>query len=109
MQTVTVTIQTAGPSRSAKNGNPFERSGETLALGSLLFPLLGIRRVRKTLLGRGLVMLLLVAAGLAGMASLSGCGAGNGFNGQAVKNYTVTVTAVSGGVQHSFDVNLNLQ
>ena len=109
MQTATITIQTAGLSRSAKNGNPFERSGEPLAVSFLLFPLLGIRRVRKTLLGRGLVMLLLVAAGLAGMASLSGCGAGNGFNGQAAKNYTVTVTAVSGEVQHSFDVNLNLQ
>lgn len=43
------------------------------------------------------------------MASLSGCGSANGFNGQAVKNYTVTVTAVSGEVQHSIDVNLNLQ
>ena len=69
---MTITIRkTAGLSRSAKNGNPFKRSGETLAVSFLLFPLLGIRRVRKTLLGRGLVMLLLVAAGLAadGLAS----------------------------------------
>ena len=60
-------------------------------------PLLGIRRVRKTLLRRGLVMLLLVAEGC-GTAFVSGC-AGNGFNGQTPKNYTVAVTAVSGGAQ----------
>jgi hypothetical protein len=108
-QTVTIAIQTAGPSRSAKNGNPFERSAGPLALGLLLFPLLGVRRAPRTLLGRRLALVLLMITGLAGMASLAGCGAANGFNGQAVKNYTVTVTAVSGEVQHSVDVNLNLQ
>ena len=46
---------------------------------------------------------------LAGIVSLSGCGAQNGFNGQAVKNYSLTVTATSGQIAHSFDVNLNLQ
>ena len=46
---------------------------------------------------------------LAGVVSISGCGTANGFNGQAVKNYTVTVTAASAGVQHSFDLNLNVQ
>jgi len=107
-QTVMLTIQTQGPATAAKKGSPFER-GAPLMFGFLLLPLLGVRRMRKTWLGRGAMMVLLMLAGIAGMASLSGCGAANGFNSQAVKNYTVTVTAASAGVQHSFDLTLNVQ
>uniref|UniRef100_A0A7V4XSK6 CSLREA domain-containing protein n=1 Tax=Acidobacterium capsulatum TaxID=33075 RepID=A0A7V4XSK6_9BACT len=108
-QTVTMTIQTPPPGTTAKNSNPLGGGETTLALAFLLCPLLGVRRVRKNLLARGMVMVLLLAAGLAGMASLTGCGTGTGFNGQTAGNYTITVTATSGGVQHSFDVNLNVQ
>jgi hypothetical protein len=108
-QTVTMTIQTPPPSTTAKNSNPLGGGETTLALAFLLCPLLGVRRVRKNLLARGMVMVLLLAVGFAGMASLTGCGTGTGFNGQTAANYTITVTATSGGVQHSFDVNLNVQ
>jgi hypothetical protein len=88
---------------SQRRGLCFEREAP-LALGVLLLPLIGRRRIRN-----GLLSLMIAGALLAGVVSISGCGSANGFNGQAVKNYTVTVTAVSGGVQHNVDVNLNLQ
>ncbi len=111
-QNVTLTIQTPQPGTSARNSpmprEPFER-GAPLALGFLLLPMLGMRRIRKRWLGRSAIILLLVIAGMAGAVSLTGCGTANGFNGQAVNNYSITVTATSGGVQHSFAVNLNVQ
>ena len=96
-----LTIQTARP--TAKTSHPFEREAP-LAFAVLLLPFLGRRRAR-----HGLFRLMIAAVLLAAVVSISGCGATNGFNGQAVKNYTVTVTAASAGVQHSFDVNLNVQ
>ena len=55
-------------------------------------------------------LLLLSFVGLAGIVSLIGCGAaGNGFLGQAQKNYIITITATSGSIQHTFTVNLDLQ
>ena len=100
-QSVALTVKTASP--SAKTGDPFE-SKAPLAFAVLLLPLLGRRRVRHRLLG-----LMIAGALLAGVASISGCGAQDGFDAQAVKNYTVTVTAVSAGVEHNVNVNLNLQ
>ena len=100
-QTVVLTVQT--PSPTAKTSYPFERD-VPLALGVLLLPLMARRRARA-----GLLSLIIAGALVAGAISISGCGSQNGFNGQAVKNYTVTVTALSGGVQHNVDVNLNLQ
>jgi CSLREA domain-containing protein len=100
-QRVTLTVQTASP--TAKTSHPFEQDAP-LAFGVLLLPLLGLRRARG-----GLLSLMIAGVLLAGIVSLSGCGAQNGFNGQAVKNYSLTVTATSGQIAHSFDVNLNLQ
>jgi hypothetical protein len=87
-QTVVLTVQTASP--TAKTSNPFEREAP-LAFAVLLLPLIGLRRARS-----GLLSLMIAAALLTGVVSISGCGGQNGFDGQAVKNYTVTVTAVSG-------------
>jgi hypothetical protein len=100
-QTVVLTVQTASP--TAKTSHPFEREAP-LAFAVLLLPFLARRRAR-----HGLLRLMIAGVLLAGLVSISGCGTENGFNGQAVKNYTVTVTAASAGVQHSFDVNLNVQ
>jgi hypothetical protein len=100
-QSVVLTVQTASP--AAKTSHPFERDAP-LAFGVLLLPLMGRRRVRN-----GLLSLMIAGALLAGVVSISGCGSANGFNGQAVKNYTATVMAVSGGVQHNVEVNLKLQ
>jgi hypothetical protein len=41
--------------------------------------------------------------------SLSGCGGQKGFNSLATENYTITVTAASGQLSHSFNVTLNVQ
>jgi hypothetical protein len=48
---------------------------------------------------------------LAATAGLSGCGGynGNGFFGQSPQNYTITITATSGSIQHSVSVMLNVQ
>ena len=100
-QTVTLTIQTA--SQTAKQNNPLER-GEPLLLGFLLLPLAGMRRLR-----RHLVFVLFLSVTLVGVMSLSGCGGHNGFNSQAPENYTITVTAASGQLSHSFNVTLNVQ
>jgi hypothetical protein len=77
----------------------------TLAL--LLVPLVGVARMRSSTYRLRKTALLALFA-LAGIGAV-GCATGNGFFLQQPANYTVTVTAVSGGVQHSFDVNLNLQ
>jgi hypothetical protein len=98
---VVLTVQTASP--TAKTSHPFEREAP-LAFAVLLLPLMGLRRARGGLLG-----LMIVGALLAGAMSISGCGSQNGFNGQAVKNYSLIVTATSGQIVHTFDVNLNLQ
>ena len=100
-QAVVMTVQTPGP--TAKTSHPFERE-VPLAFAVLLLPLMGRRRARAGLLG-----LMIAGALLAGAISISGCGSQNGFNGQAVKNYSLIVTATSGQIVHTFDVNLNLQ
>jgi hypothetical protein len=100
-QTVVLTVQTASP--TAKTSHPFEREAP-LAFVVLLLSLMGLRRARS-----GLLSLMIAGALLAGVVSISGCDAQNGFYDQAVKNYSLIVTATSGQSAHSFDVNLNLQ
>ena len=109
-ETVSLTIQTA--SASASNAvSPLDRRLAPIALGLLLLPLIGARRLRRSgkTLGRMLYLGLLIIGGAIGTGVLSGCGSSNGFLGQAPTNYTVTVTATSGTVQHTASVNLNLQ
>ncbi|HEX4066124.1 MAG TPA: MBG domain-containing protein [Acidobacteriaceae bacterium] len=108
-QNVIMTIQTEASSTAAQNGNLMEHGGSLLAFGVLVLPFAGMRRLRRTLLGRGALLSLLFAVAAAAAISLSGCGAANSFHEQTVKNYTITVAASSGGVQQSFAVTLNLQ
>jgi len=72
-------------------------------------PLASARRLRNSgrRLGHHLMLLLLIAVAVTGLAFLSGCGSRNGFF--AVTNYPITITATSGPVQHSLVVNLELQ
>lgn len=109
-QTITLAIQTT--SASASNAiSPLGRRLAPIALGLLLLPLAGTRHLRRTgrTIGRMLCLLLLLLGGAISTGVLSGCGTNNGFFGQAPKNYTVSVTAISGTVQHTAAVNLNLQ
>lgn len=127
-QNISLTIQTATTTTATDNESGSLFGGARLAFCFLLFPLLGVRKVRKQLLRHGLrngaMLLLLVVIGAAGMATLSGCGGGassgnsagsgtsassGGSQSQPAKAYTVTVTATSGSASHSFNVNLNLQ
>jgi hypothetical protein len=107
-QTVTLNVQTADI--AAKNTSPLGGGMTPLILALLMLPMAGARRLRNSRqkLTRYIALLLLVA-GLAGAAGLTGCGGGNGFLGQSPKNYTVTVTATAGTVQHTFTSTLNLQ
>jgi hypothetical protein len=116
-QTVTMTIQTAGPqsrnqmrgSPLGRTGSPLERTGIPAVLALLLMPLVGVRRMRRA--GRAkILMLLVLLGGLAGAAAtLSGCGGGNGFSQQPPQTYTLTVTATGGSVVDSVTVTLNVQ
>jgi large repetitive protein len=101
-QTITLTIQT--PSPTAQNRTLFPRGAASITLCFLLFPLFGHRRTR-----RGMLLVFVAALTLAGAASLSGCGAGNGFNAQPPTNYTLIVTATSAQAQHTANVVLNAQ
>jgi hypothetical protein len=82
-----------------------------IALGLLLLPVTNSRRLRMS--GRKLLRVLgiavIVAGGLAGIATLTGCSNGNGYLGQASRNYTLTVTATSGTLTHTTSVTLNVQ
>jgi hypothetical protein len=106
-QTVTMTIQTAtATTQNAKPTLPHRVASLVLAL--LLLPLLGTKKMRRQ--GRRInrwLCLLFLLCGLAASAALSGCG-GSYFS-QAPKDYTITVTATAGSLQHNFNVTLNVQ
>lgn len=103
-QAVTMTIQTSTNEAMTKSGNPFD-SGAPLMLALLLFPLFGSKRARKSWLGRGAVLVLLVVAGVGTAISLSACFVNPGIPEQSIP---ITVTATSGSVQHSVGVTMNV-
>jgi len=105
-QSIGLSIQTLP--ESARNSTS-ERPGPFAPVAfAVLLPLLGLRKLRRKL-GRGASLILLLASSALAVSSLAGCSQGVGFFGQPVQNYTVTVTASSGGVQHSATVNLQVQ
>ena len=59
--------------------------------------------------GRGMLLMLLVAAGCAAAIGVSGCGVQTRLLEQGPQSYTLTITATSGTVQHCSTVNLNLK
>ena len=106
-QTVTLTIQTAPA--TARNTPPAHgRQWAPVAFAFLLLPLAGLRRSRRrmaSLLG----VFLLMAAGLAATAGLTGCGTSDGLFGVNPKVYPVVLTATSGTVSHSVTININVE
>lgn len=54
-------------------------------------------------------MAVLLLAGVAATAGMTGCGTGNGFFGHAPKTYNITITATSAAIQHSVNATLNVQ
>jgi hypothetical protein len=107
MQTVTLTVSTPAV---AKEVSPSigRRLVPLTTLALLLFPLLGVGRLRRQgrRLSRLASLLLLLGCTLAG-ALMTGCSSpGSGFFSQAVQSYTINVTATSGNVQHAAAVTL---
>jgi predicted transcriptional regulator YdeE len=99
-QTLTLTITTA--QRLAMN-HLRQTAPWSLAL---LLPLLLRRKLRRGLAKSLMLLFLLGAAAF----TATGCADPNGFFGQPVVNYAITVTATSGGVTHSaVPVNLQVQ
>ncbi|MGA3162033.1 MAG: SBBP repeat-containing protein [Terracidiphilus sp.] len=79
----------------------------SLAFALLLLPLTGRMRRTGRKLSRILPLLLLLIAGIAVAAGLSGCGGSPSGNfGQVPVTYTIQVTGVSGNLSHSASVTL---
>jgi ABC-type glycerol-3-phosphate transport system substrate-binding protein len=60
-------------------------------------------------MSRKVLLMLLLAAGMAATAGLGGCGSSNGFFGQPQSSYNVTVTVTAGSLSHSTNLTLNVQ
>jgi hypothetical protein len=109
-QTITMTIQTATATAASHTSSPSSASRMApFALACLL--LFGAGSLRKR--GRELTRLLSIVALLTGGAlatlTLSGCGTTNGSSAQAPQNYTITIIATAGSLQHTTNVTLNVQ
>jgi hypothetical protein len=76
----------------------------TLAL--LILPFAGRMRRAGKRLGRAAFVLLMLIAGMAAMAGLSGCGSPSIFFTQQLETYPVTVTVSAGSLSHSMPITL---
>jgi sugar lactone lactonase YvrE len=106
---VPLTIQAPSQTTSvAAQGTPASKM-PPLLWGILLLPFAGkLRRAGKRM-GRTMLLLLLLTAGAAGIAGLTGCGTNNGFFGQPQKAYNITVTVTAGSLSHSTHLTLTVQ
>lgn len=108
-----VTMVVALPSQSAARQQlpkPFAGGPLPLALGMTLLPFAGGLRKGTRRLKKTGCLVVLVMAGAALVASLTGCGGGatlrgSGSNPQP-QSYTLTITATSGSLSHSTTANL---
>jgi hypothetical protein len=105
-QTVAVTVQTSATA-ALQPAPLFSRTRVPLAIALLLLPLIGARRLRRQ--GRNLSRMLCVLLLLLGMATMALSGCGGQTKSATETNYTLTITATSGNLQHSTDLTLTLQ
>jgi sugar lactone lactonase YvrE len=113
---VTLTIQTANTTTTARNEQPF--SGNPLApvaLGFLLLPLLGVKAARERLrqMPRLPAVLLAVGLTLGAVLGISGCSGGGATppaatTTPAAQSYTVVVTAMDSVTKAQSTTNLTL-
>jgi hypothetical protein len=108
-QTIGMAIVTASTTSSLRT-IPVGQKLAPVALALLLLPLAGTRRMRRQgqRFGKFLCLLLLALAGVAATAALTGCGT-TGYIHPNPKNYTITITGTSGGIQQATTVSLSLQ
>jgi hypothetical protein len=107
--TMVVTLANA----NALLGRKIPWGGGDVLVAVLLMPFIGPVRRR----ARGVktfVVCLIAAMSLTALTTLSGCGTGNGFSGQAQKSYTLTLTGTATGpsgatLQHIATVTLTVQ
>jgi hypothetical protein len=103
-----LTIQLPQTTASAQpaDGNLISRLAP-FSLALLLLPFAGRLRKSGKRLGRMLAVVLL--AGAAMLAGLSGCGSNTGFFAQTQQSYKVTVTVGSGSLSHTTTVTLTVE
>jgi hypothetical protein len=100
-------VLTVSTRKLARLDSPFGYDGfGSIAVALFLLPLSSVRRLRGAghRLARWMTIAIVLAASLAGFASLTGCGSGY-FD----RVYPIVVTATSGGVQHSITVNYHIE
>ena len=106
---VTLIIQIPQTAAAMHQGNGLGRKLAPFALALLLLLFAGrLRRTGKSL-SRKISVLLLLAAGLAVITGLNGCGSTSGFFSQQPQSYTVKLTATSGAASSSATVTLTVE
>ncbi|MGD0800994.1 MAG: Ig-like domain repeat protein [Terracidiphilus sp.] len=105
---VTMTIQTSQTTASTKPSGALATRLAPFSLALLLLPFAGWLRKSGRRLCRMVALLLLLGAGAAAMAGVSGCGSNIGFFGMAPKTYTVTVNGTMGELSHNANTTVAL-
>jgi Bacterial Ig-like domain (group 3)/MBG domain (YGX type)/NHL repeat len=106
-----IALSFALPSQTAKTNAPASphRNRSPVLWGILLLPFaVSLRRSGKRM-ARMSSLLLILIAGAAAIAGLSGCGSGNGFFAQAPQSHDLTITVTTGALAHSTHIRLNVE
>lgn len=111
-QNVTVTVAIPATTTTAASHAPMTgRHLLPVAFAVLLLPMAGAGRVRRSgrHLGRLLCLCLFALCGVAALGAMTGCGVLVSPAGPPLQNYTVTVTAATGSLQHTADLTVQVK
>jgi hypothetical protein len=109
MGDVSLTFETQAQTAGTSAPDAPRRTIPPVVWSVLLLPFARrLRRIGKRM-SRKVLLMLLLAAGMAATAGLGGCGSSNGFFGQPQSSYNVTVTVTAGSLSHSTNLTLNVQ